>query len=325
MEDKIPFFSICIPAYKNTDYLQRLLDSITIQTFRDFEVVVTDDSPDTTVADFINHYAADFPIRYFKNNPVLGTPENWNEGIRQAKGKWVKMMHDDDWFATADALQVFFDATIKHPDVLFFFAAFQNITQETGAIEKVFCSKWDLLLLKWSPLHLFKKVYVGNPSCTLVLRGARVYYDNEYKFVVDFEYYFRLIEIFNSYKYIDQLLISVGFNALQVTKYTFKVAAVQVPENLSLVNKLGTRILRNLLVYDYYWRMWRNLGVRGVADCRKFYDAPIPKILVIMMQQQAMVPLHVLKIGVVSKVMMCVSYLCSWFVSTKSKLPRMHN
>jgi glycosyltransferase involved in cell wall biosynthesis len=324
MEDKIPFFSICIPAYKNTDYLKRLLDSIAIQTYRDFEVVVTDDSPDTTVADFINHYAAEFPIQYFKNNPVLGTPENWNEGIRRAKGKWIKMMHDDDWFAVPNALQMFYDATLTHPNVPFFFAAFQNITQETGSIEKVFCSKIDLLMLKWSPLHLFKKVYVGNPSCTLVLRDVNQFYDSNYKFVVDFEYYIRLIKSFKRYHYIDQLLINVGFNALQVTKYTFKVAAVQVPENLSLVNKLGLGILRNLLVYDYYWRMWRNLGVRGVADCRNYYDKPIPKILINMMNQQALVPLNVLKIGVVSKGLMFLSYLGSWFVSINRVSPRMH-
>ena len=58
MEDKLPFFSICIPAYKNTDYLKRLLDSISIQTFRDFEVIITDDSPDETVSTFINNYNA---------------------------------------------------------------------------------------------------------------------------------------------------------------------------------------------------------------------------------------------------------------------------
>ncbi|MCF8342409.1 MAG: glycosyltransferase [Chitinophagaceae bacterium] len=316
MEDNVAFFSICIPAYKNTDYLKRLLDSIAIQTFRDFEVIITDDSPDETVSTFINNYNADFSIQYFKNDPVLGTPENWNEGIRKSKGKWIKMMHDDDWFATSTALQVFYDATYKYPEVPFFFAAFQNITQETGAIEKVFCSKWDLMMLKWSPLHLFKKVYVGNPSCTLVKRDVNMFYDRNYKFVVDFEYYIQVIRKFKAYQYIDQLLINVGFNALQVTKYTFKVAAVQVPENISLLNKLGPQILRNILVYDYYWRMWRNLGVRGVADCRRFYSPPIPQILVNMMNQQALVPLNVLKIGMVSKVMMFFSYVLSLFVST---------
>ena len=50
---QVPFISICIPAYKNTTYVGRLLDSISEQTFTDYEVVVTDDSPDDSVKNFL--------------------------------------------------------------------------------------------------------------------------------------------------------------------------------------------------------------------------------------------------------------------------------
>ena len=43
------FISICIPAYKHVDYLQRLLDSILIQTYKNFEIIITDDRPDNSV------------------------------------------------------------------------------------------------------------------------------------------------------------------------------------------------------------------------------------------------------------------------------------
>ena len=94
----MPFFSICIPVYKNVDYLKRLLETIFIQTFTDFEVVITDDSPDNVIFEFIQNYYPGKNIRYFKNKYALGTPENWNECIRKANGSWIKMMHDDDWF-----------------------------------------------------------------------------------------------------------------------------------------------------------------------------------------------------------------------------------
>ena len=40
-----PLISICIPAYKRAAFIKRLLDSIAIQSFQDYEVVITDDSP----------------------------------------------------------------------------------------------------------------------------------------------------------------------------------------------------------------------------------------------------------------------------------------
>ena len=41
--------SICIPAYGNPVGICRLLESVRIQKYRDFEVIVTDDSPDDSV------------------------------------------------------------------------------------------------------------------------------------------------------------------------------------------------------------------------------------------------------------------------------------
>ncbi|MDO9375073.1 MAG: glycosyltransferase family 2 protein [Ferruginibacter sp.] len=113
--------SICIPAYKRIKDLKQLLDSINVQTFKDFEVIVTDDSPDDTVRKFLVEYNPDFKLVYFKNDPVLGTPENWNEGIRKATGDWIKIMHDDDYFTSIYSLQFFADAIIKNPVAEVFF------------------------------------------------------------------------------------------------------------------------------------------------------------------------------------------------------------
>ena len=109
------FISICIPAYKRIADLEKLLNSIGRQTFNNFEVIVTDDSPDDTVKNFCDNYPNKFALTYFKNNPVLGTPENWNEGIRRATGQWVKLMHDDDYFASNDSLALFVEAIQTNP------------------------------------------------------------------------------------------------------------------------------------------------------------------------------------------------------------------
>src|ERR1700710_2225558 len=123
---QLPLISICIPAYKRTDLLKRLLDSIAIQDWKDFEVIVTDDSPDDSVYTVCRQYEGLFLLHYYLNSSPLGTPENWNEGIRKAKGKWIKLMHDDDWFAGSDSLGVFAGTVSADPGVSFIFSAYTN-------------------------------------------------------------------------------------------------------------------------------------------------------------------------------------------------------
>ena len=59
--------SICIPAYKRTVFLRRLLQSIEMQTFKDFEVIVSDDSDDDSVFQLVNEFSKNINILYFKN------------------------------------------------------------------------------------------------------------------------------------------------------------------------------------------------------------------------------------------------------------------
>lgn len=307
--------SICIPAYKNIPFLTRLLDSIAQQSFSNYEVIITDDTPDDSVSDLIKTYNAHFPIHYYHNTPSLGTPENWNEAIRKASGKWIKLMHNDDYFTGNDALARFHAATIRNPECSFFFAAFQNRTEKTGATEVVTCNFFDRLFLRMSPLHLFKRVYVGNPSCTLVRREAGIFYDNRFKFVVDFEYYIRCIRQLKRYQYIDEVLLNIGFHDEQVTEYTFGVAAVQIPENFILIGKMGQRIILNPFVYDYYWRMFRNLGIRTEEQVKQYYTGEIPSVLRKMLHFQSSFSSQILKKGVISKMLMSASYVSSLFVS----------
>src|SRR5688572_26907459 len=98
--DIVPFISVCIPTYKNPAYVVRLLNSVTIQTYTDFEVVITDNSPDNAVELVVEQFKNRFPIRYQRNVPAVNMGENFNKGLQNARGRWIKMMHDDDWFNT---------------------------------------------------------------------------------------------------------------------------------------------------------------------------------------------------------------------------------
>jgi glycosyltransferase involved in cell wall biosynthesis len=303
--------SVCIPAYKHVEYLEKLLDSILIQSFKEFEVVITDDSNDSSVKDLIEKYQQKFVITYQKNPAPLGTPENWNEAMRKAKGDWIKLMHDDDWFADENSLRFFYEATLQNPECSFFFSAYRNVSKNSE--KNIFLNSSGRLLLKLSPLNLFKKQYIGNPSCTLVKRDLDMWYDKDFKWVVDFEYYIRCLRKKKAFFYINKPLINVGVNDEQVTNYTFRNPDVEIPENHLMIEKMGIYILRNIFVYDYYWRLYRNLKIKNISEVKKYYLPILHPLLKQMIWFQNKIPATVLKNGFVSKILMSANYLFSLF------------
>ena len=107
-----PLISICIPTYKRTDLLKKLLDSIKIQTFKNFEILVNDNSPDNSVELLVNSYLPGLPVLYKRNEPAVSAGVNCIRVMQRASGDWIKVMHDDDDFATPESLKTFVDAAL---------------------------------------------------------------------------------------------------------------------------------------------------------------------------------------------------------------------
>jgi len=310
----MPLISICIPFYKNLNYLQRLLDSISIQTFHDFEVVIADDGNDTFIADLLSKYETKFTINYFKNPVALGTPANWNFAISKANGSWIKMMHSDDWFRTNDALQIFYENISKHNDSDFFFSAYENVQEGSGEKQVVKMSFLDKFIFGMNPYHLLKKVYIGNPSCTLVRKNLNIWYDTRFKFIVDFEYYIRIIQQTKTLVYIDKVLLNIGFHKEQVTTYTKYNPEVQIPENMIFLNEQKKDILKNVIVFDYFWRLIRNLKIDSAEKLSSFLGNNEPKLSILfMINFQKKIPFFLLKKGVVSKFFMFIAFCTNLF------------
>jgi glycosyltransferase involved in cell wall biosynthesis len=303
------FISICIPAFKRTDFLKRLLDSIAIQTYTNFEVIVTDDSPSNEVKELCAQYEHNFTLYYYKNPQNLNTPENWNEGIRRATGTWIKIMHDDDWFSRPDSLAKYAAAVQDNPEKTFFFSAYTNIYEGTERIQEMRLKPfWHKSLLK-TPQILIADNVIGPPSVTMHKNDQQTWYDRNMKYVVDIDFYIRSLQN-TTPVYIDEPLVNVGINPAQVTKYTFGVPEVHLKESLLLLEKNGSSHLKNIIVFDGWWRLIRNFSVKNAEQLRSFgYYGPVPEIILSIIQFQNKVPAAWLKKGLISKSLMAGCYL----------------
>ena len=304
---KNPIISICIPAYKRIDYLKRLLWSIEIQKFKDFEVIISDDSNDDSVAVLLKEFNGRFEIKYFKNEKALGTPANWNHAISKATGEWIKLMHDDDWFDNEHSLEKFAFATNNNNK--FIFSAYTNKTELTNDTEKKsFNENLKTAILK-NPLLLLAKNIIGPPSVTLFHNSIKDKYDEGLKWRVDIEYYIRNISKGIEFTYINELLINVGVSESQVTNYCLNVPSVEIPEMYILLSKYGTSPLKNIMVYDAYWRILRNTDIHSKSKLESFGQTYWPAVILSMVELQSKFNQSNLRNGVISKTLMSISYI----------------
>jgi hypothetical protein len=220
-------------------------------------------------------------------------------------------MHDDDWFSGDESLQQLTEAIIANENGSFFFSAYNNVyEQEDNRFEQIHLSKHNEKKLSQSPFYLFRKNFIGNPSCTLFRKDENVMFDSSFKWVVDFEFYIRYLNATGAaFVYIDKPLVNLSINNSQVTKSAFRIGNVEIPENHFMLNKFGFPGLRNIFVYDHFWRLYRNMEIRYPEQIIEYgYPGAIHPVLLSMIKWQKIFPVKLLKMGAFSKVIMLLHY-----------------
>jgi glycosyltransferase involved in cell wall biosynthesis len=86
-------FSVIIPSFNRLSYLPRTLESVTAQTFRDFEVIVVDDGSTDGTLDYLNSLGSKARIVCQDN---LGAGAARNAGAEIARGDYLAFLDSDD-------------------------------------------------------------------------------------------------------------------------------------------------------------------------------------------------------------------------------------
>ena len=205
--------SICIPTYNKPAELNRLLKSIECQTFRDFEIIISDDSDSSEPAKEIIAQFPTLPIRYFFHKPAYEPAQNWNFLLDQAKGEYIKIIHDDDWLLSADALQMFVDR-IEMTGGDFVWSNSKNY-KNGQVISEHNTSLAEICALEKDAFVLFLGNFIATPSTTIIKNSA-IRYDEKLKWYVDIEHYIRILRK-SKFAHIDIPLVGVNNNIGRLT------------------------------------------------------------------------------------------------------------
>ena len=98
------FYSIIVPLYNRPQEIKELLESLTLQTYTQFEVLIIEDGSTKDSADIVNSFADKLNIKYFaKENTGQGFSRNY--GFERAKGDYF-IVFDSDCLIPEDYLQI---------------------------------------------------------------------------------------------------------------------------------------------------------------------------------------------------------------------------
>ncbi len=95
-----PRVSLALPVYNGGRFIADALNSIVAQTYRNFELIITDNASDDGTERICRDFAAkDARIKYFRNEKNLGAGPNHNKGFHLSSGEYFKWCACDDYIS----------------------------------------------------------------------------------------------------------------------------------------------------------------------------------------------------------------------------------
>ena len=145
------------PTYK-VNFLQLAIDSMLKQTFKDFEIIISDDCSPYHVEDVIKNYN-DPRIKFRKNKKNIGGKnlvDHWNLLLKECDAEYVIIASDDDTYQP-NFLEEIDSLSLKYPNVNVLRARVQRIN-ENGDIT----TKEDIFEEYQTQLDALYSIFCGN-------------------------------------------------------------------------------------------------------------------------------------------------------------------
>lgn len=220
--------SIITVNLNNRDGLQKTLDSIICQTFKDFEWIVIDGGSTDGSKELIEENAEH--ISYWVSEPDKGIYNAMNKGIRRAKGEYCLFLNSGDYLIDQNVLsmviQCDFDEDVVHGNVIFDFDDHQETRNTTESIT----------------LRTFVERTINHSGCALIRRDAFDrwgFYDERLKIVSDWKWFLKTLGLgIATARYIDVTMSVFDCSGISIAQDELlrsereKVLNEEIPERI---------------------------------------------------------------------------------------------
>jgi glycosyltransferase involved in cell wall biosynthesis len=200
--------SIAIPTWESygrgEEFLDDLLRTIEIQTFKDFEVVISDHSVDDKILSKVNQFKNKFEIHYIKNENNRGnSPSNLNNAINNCSGQIIKIMFQDDFFYDDESLEKINDSLVDS-DKMWLLNACNHTMDDGRTFYWDFYPRFNVNLL--SGVNT-----ISSPSVVAFKNTVKTRFDENLVYLMDVDFYYAVRDTYGDPIFYDDILISNRF------------------------------------------------------------------------------------------------------------------
>ncbi|RZK27238.1 MAG: glycosyltransferase [Flavobacterium sp.] len=186
-----PLFSIILASYNAEKTIEKSIQCVKAQNFRNFEFILIDGGSNDRTLSILQSYEDIIDVQI--SEPDKGIYDAWNKGLRYAKGEWILFIGADDYLHK-DALKAYSDflgsCDVSHT---YYISSKIRIISDRGDVKRIFGWPWD-----W---HTFRKMHiVAHPGSIhrRTLFDNFGHYDINFKIAGDYELLLRPKENLNA-------------------------------------------------------------------------------------------------------------------------------
>lgn len=122
--ERSPLFSVLIANYNNGCYLQEAIDSVLVQDYENWEVIIVDDKSTDNSAEIYDNYKNDTRFHVYFNEKNMGAGYTKHRCAELANGLICGFLDPDDKLAVKDALEVMVETHLANPEASMIYSGY---------------------------------------------------------------------------------------------------------------------------------------------------------------------------------------------------------
>lgn len=271
LSKKIPLVSVVIPTFNRAYCIQRCINSVLNQSYKNLECIVIDNNSNDN-SNLIFEQYKDNRLKIYKinNNGIIAKSRNL--GISKSKGEVIAFLDSDDWWEEMK-VEICINEINKGYDFIYHDLIIKDFSGKKRLIKKKYISSKNL-----NPSPINYLLYKGNPiplSSTLI-RKKKILdagkFDEDYDLVGAEDFYLWINIALQTCKF-KNLNTPLGYYTINNDSFTSSAKSIKY------FNKIFRNLYDKKLLKSFSIKPWARLSISFILFKEKKYKESFKNLL----------------------------------------------